>query len=276
MADQAAATQWQWTAESAPKVTYSLVPGDASDWEDDEQSGLAVLDLGLGAASAGALGATKIRARRAGSNRDWEAHELDFQFIYVLAGSLEVETEDGERITLEAGDATYRPRGTRHIENWSSDFEAIQLTSPASFTSTEAAITNADSSRPTYAFDRPDAYEAGKGLRSFMRYRDLNTTEPSGGRIHLHTVGALAPQEHGTGFHYHTMAQIFIVLSGSAYIEVEGQPKHRLKVGDAMCVGAGPGMRHNVSEIDEEYAVIEACIPAEYDTIPTDAPDPVG
>ena len=40
-----------------------------------------------------------------------------------------------------------------------------------------------------------------------------------------------------------------------------------------MCVGRGPHMRHNVTNFSGDYAVLEMCVPAEYDTIAVDAPE---
>jgi hypothetical protein len=39
-----------------------------------------------------------------------------------------------------------------------------------------------------------------------------------------------------------------------------------------MCVGYGKGMRHNVAPFSGDYAVLEMCVPAVYETIPVDAP----
>jgi hypothetical protein len=69
------------------------------------------------------------------------------------------------------------------------------------------------------------------------------------------------------------MAQWFWILGGSAVIRVEDMPEWELVEGDAMCIGYGERMRHNVAPLTGDYAVLEMCVPAEYDTIAVPPPE---
>ena len=68
----------------------------------------------------------------------------------------------------------------------------------------------------------------------------------------------------GTGWHNHTMSQLFVVLSGWANIAVGGRGERVMRAGDAMCLRAG--MRHDVPAYSADYTVLEMCIPADYET----------
>jgi mannose-6-phosphate isomerase-like protein (cupin superfamily) len=125
---------------------------------------------------------------------------------------------------------------------------------------------------PIYTHDGDDQYRRGDGPRAFFLYRDLATRGSTGDRIHFHIVRATEAGL-GTGWHYHTMSQWFMVIGGHADISVEDHPKQPLGRGDAMCIGSGPQMRHNVTDFSSDYLVLEMCIPADYDTIAVDRPE---
>ena len=116
------------------------------------------------------------------------------------------------------------------------------------------------------------------GLRDFFLYRDLETRAATDGRLHIHVVRATEAGP-GTGWHYHTMAQWFMVIGGSAVIRVEDQPRQELGWGDSMCIGRGPRMRHEIADHSADYLVLEVCVPAAYSTVAVDEPagaDPRG
>jgi mannose-6-phosphate isomerase-like protein (cupin superfamily) len=118
--------------------------------------------------------------------------------------------------------------------------------------------------------DEPSAYVAGQGPRRYFAYRDLGVAGATDRRIHIHVVRAIEVPPGGTGWHMHTMGQLFVVLSGSGVIKVNSPEAIAIKAGDSMCIGAG--MKHDVSSFSADYAVIEVCLPADYDTM--DAPAP--
>jgi mannose-6-phosphate isomerase-like protein (cupin superfamily) len=113
--------------------------------------------------------------------------------------------------------------------------------------------------------DGEDAYVQGEGPRAYFRYRDLGVAEATGRRIHIHLVRSTKAISGGTGWHSHSMGQLFYVLRGWADLAVERQPWVKMVAGDAMCIAKG--MKHNVPGFSEDYLVLEMCIPADYDTV---------
>jgi quercetin dioxygenase-like cupin family protein len=271
-----------WTAEDPVRIGYAWTPKDGGTWEPNADDGFEHRDLGVGAASSGALGVHHVRRPSAGAAPDeaWRVHDVDFDFLYVLEGSVRLADEDGTDTVLERGTTiTIPPRARHRLTELSADFEAIHITSPASFTT--AADADALPSRPPAAEaarapvisrDVPENYAKGAGPREFFLYRDLGTRGPTEERIHIHVVRATEPGA-GTGWHYHTMAQWFLIVGGTSNIGVEDHALQPLQVGDAMCVGFGPQMRHNVAPFSGDYAVLEMCVPAQYETIATDPPE---
>jgi mannose-6-phosphate isomerase-like protein (cupin superfamily) len=124
---------------------------------------------------------------------------------------------------------------------------------------------------PVLTHDRPESYKQGDGPRKYFQYRDLGIAEATGGRIHIHIIRATGPaQPGGTGWHRHTMCQLFYIFTGSAVLEVEPHDAVRMHAGDAMCISAGT--RHNVPDFSSDYSLLEVCSPADYDTVDSDAP----
>jgi quercetin dioxygenase-like cupin family protein len=279
-------TKWLtgWTAREPLQIDYIDVPAGSGTWEKGLRPHLEYRDLGLAAATGGRMASQHIRATgRAGEMRDdWHYHDLDFQFFYVLRGSITIETEHGDVVVLGPGASGYQPPLYRHREyDFTEDYEVVAIYAPATFETVhgfdaplpERATGLAADRRPVYTHDTDDAYEMGAGPRKFFKYRDLGTREPTDGRIHIHVVRATGQPGEGTGWHYHTMAQWFMILDGFSDIRVEDRPRQRLRAGDTMCIGAGPEMRHNVAPYSGDYAVLEMCVPAEYETIAVEAPD---
>ena len=276
------ATEWitGWTLKSPPRIDYSFV--DASgEWGQGRWAGTEAYDLGLTVASHGKMSARHVRMARTqpAASTDWEALDADFHFLYVLKGSAKIEDAAGERVTLEPGATTCLPAFFRHrLLDVSPDFEMLEVLSPA----VPAVVKGKDTAlperarrftglRPEFRFETADCYQQGAGPRRFFRYRDLNTRGPTEGRIHIHAIQAVEPMDGGTGWHKHTMSQLFWVTRGKAGFTIEGHGEVRQVVaGDAVCVAAG--MRHNVPTFDLDYELIEMCIPADYDTIDTEPP----
>jgi len=68
------------------------------------------------------------------------------------------------------------------------------------------------------------------------------------------------------------MAQWFMIVGGDSWIRVEDRPAQHLDYLDTMCIGSGPEMRHNVAPFSGDYAVLEMCVPAVYDTVAVEPP----
>lgn len=273
-----------WTAEEPLQIGYTDVPHDGGSWRQGLRPYLEYRDLGLDEATGGKMGVQHIRStgKPGEMGSDWHCHDADFQCFYVLKGSITIETSDGARHELHAGDCGYHPPLYFHREyDMSEDYEVVEITAPAN----PDTITGLDSPlperareldpdrAPVYTFERPESYEMGAGPRKYFRYRDLGVREPTDGRIHIHIVRATGQPGEGTGWHYHSMAQWFMILGGSSDIRVETRARQHLVPGDTMCIGAGPQMRHNVAPFSGDYAVLEMCVPSEYETIAVDVPE---
>jgi hypothetical protein len=253
-----------WTADAPAEIGYAWAARGDGEFTDLHGDGLLYRDLGLGAASDGALTVHHIKLADAQAATEWRTAEADMDFLYLLAGSATVEDSHGGGGRFEAGGCAVLGAVTRfRLGGVSDDFEAIRIT---------AGYGEESSFAPVYTHETPDQYVKGNGPRAFFSYRDLGTRGPTGGRIHVHIVRASEPGP-GTDWHYHSMAQWFMVIGGTSTIRVEGRPAQPLELLDAMCVGRGPQMRHNVTKFSGDYAVLEMCIPAEYETIAVDAPE---
>jgi uncharacterized cupin superfamily protein len=267
---------WQtgWTPEVPPEIGYVSVPADSGAWLSGLWPGYEYRDLGLAGVSKGVFGAAHVRTAAGVSATGRHCHDADFEFFYVLQGSLTIETEAGERVTLGPGATGCHPRLYGHDEvEASDDLEYVRITSPAEpRTLAGRGKSSAGESKAVYTHDTPDSYVVGNGPRKFFRYRDLGTRDFTDGRIHIHVVRAGAPAA-GTGWHYHSMAQWFMILGGSSVIRVEDQSKVTLGPVDAMCLGRGPHMRHNVAPFSGDYAVLEMCVPSEYETVAVPPPE---
>jgi quercetin dioxygenase-like cupin family protein len=244
--------------------------------------GLKSRDLLLHEASNGQMGSLHIAAEREGEAPFWVAPEGSvFAFLYVLSGTLILQTGDGGAVTLRKGDSVSQDVLTQgQIARWSADFTGIEITAPARNSTVEtvellklgpkARETRADALETRISRDRPGSF-VPHGLRKFMAYRDLGTLDETDRRIHIHVVRAIDTPTGGTGWHVHSMSQIFYVLRGWVDIAVDEQGVKRMVAGDAMCIANG--MRHNVFRFSPDYDVLEMCLPGDYSTVPTPTPE---
>lgn len=255
---------WAWTAEAPMAVRYSFVPDGAGVWRPTTLPWFEARSLGMGEASGNAMAVSEQRPLpHAGGT--WHSHDAPFRLRIVTAGTLDVDIGEGTR-TLRRWDAVYQPPGAAHRDvAWSPDLRLIEFLVPGD------AICSAGPGQAGGWISReePGAYRIGDGPRAYFGYRDLGTAAETGRRLHLHIVKATKPMPGGTGWHHHSMGQIFVVLNGWATLAVETHMPVTMRAGDAMCIGAG--MRHDVPAFAGDYVVLELCIPADYET-EADAP----
>lgn len=269
-----------WSAARPMTIDYSF-SGASSVWRKAPRGNFECRDLGLAEASRGSMAAQHRRAigKQGAAHGEWQCHDMDFQFFYVFKGSLTIENELSGRHKLGAGGVGLHGRFLRYAEiEVSDDFEIIEIGAPAN----AATILGRDAPPPPhgtpiaaarraqYLHETPKSYAVGAGPRRYFAYRDLGTADFTRRRIHIHVVKALDPMPGGTGWHNHTMSQLFVVLQGWAKVAVEGRSERTMNAGDAMCLRAG--MRHDVPAYSADYKVLEMCIPADYDTTATEAP----
>lgn len=281
-------TKWLsgWTADDPPQIGYVSVGKDEGTWT-TRAPGLEIRDLGLGAASDQKISCQHLRAtgETVTGGADWHCYDLDFELFFLLKGTLKMESQEGEVTEFGPGGAGYHPGFYWHRQlETSSDAEVIRITSPAMgerFSGRDSqlpsrAATLDPSRKAVYTHDVDENYELGAGPRKFFRYRDLGTRIPTEERIRLRVVRAAEPGA-GTGWHYHSTAQWFMVIGGESWIRVEDNPTKHMTFGDSMCIGSGPRQRHNVAPFSGDYAVLEMCVPAgEYETNAVPAPEGAG
>lgn len=266
---------------ASARIDYALALISKPEWQPSALPDLHQRDLGLGKASDKKMTSHHLKAIRTAKAAAWPmANDQAFYFIYVLKGTIEFAFPEGERLALGKLDSAHGRKLARSSSvSFSEDFEALDITvplanlqdGPAPIDRLLSGLRESLGDRLTISRHGPDSFVVGEGgPRSFFAYRDLNTIKDSDRRIHLHVIKGARQMPGGTGWHYHSMSQIFVVVSGGCQIGVEGQGEMELVTGDAMCIGAG--LRHNVSAFTDDYACIELCIPADYTTIPTAPP----
>ena len=93
-------------------------------------------ELGVGSATAGAIGMRHLRSTEAfdrATGRHW--HDMDVHVVYVLTGDItyRFDGQDGE-VTVRAGDCITQPAGVPHdVIGRSSDLELLEITLPQRF-----------------------------------------------------------------------------------------------------------------------------------------------
>jgi uncharacterized cupin superfamily protein len=262
-------------------MEYSLSRLADAKWAPAAHRGLKMRDFHLARASGSQMGSIHIAADRAGDAPLWASQNCPFEFLYLMSGSLTITTRGGTAITLNKGDCALQDVLWQDGPvRWSADFQAIEITAPArGSTVTPADLlklsrksAKGESQLETCVNrDVAENYVAGQGPRRFMVYRDLGTMAETDRRIHIHLVRAVDTPPGGTGWHVHSMSQIFYVVRGWVDIAVDGAGASRMEVGDAMCIGKG--MRHDVPSFSHDYDVLEMCLPGDYSTVATPAPE---
>lgn len=237
-------------------------------WRPDPATGLQFRDLSLAQASDDAFIGRHLRTGGVAVETDaLIAAETVFAFIFVLTGNVTLREAGKQPQLLRALDSATRVGPGGHVAfALSHDAEIIEMKASAA----GATLFGSGSGQWIASRETESDYLQGRGPRAYFRYRDLGVAEATGKRIHIHVVRSTKAPDGGTGWHSHTMGQLFYVLRGWADLAVERQPSLRMLAGDAMCIS--PSMKHNVPGFTQDYLVLEMCIPADYDTV--DAPGP--
>lgn len=110
---------------------------EGADWTPGLREIFEYRDLGVKDATNGDFVAHVIRhngKETADAVQQWHIHECDFQLVYVLNGWATFEYEgEGER-TIRRGDTVLQKPFIKHREiACSSDFEVLEIVSPANF-----------------------------------------------------------------------------------------------------------------------------------------------
>jgi len=130
------------------------------------------------------------------------------------------------------------------------------------------------SAKKGYKFSASHAKDAkfkSGGLRDCFEYRDLGIAEATGGRAMAHVIRAKHGEEGGFGWHKHVLDfQMYYVLKGWIEFDYEGVGRVRSEAGS--CVHQPPGIRHAEVGCSDDLELIEITLPAEFETVETDAP----
>ncbi len=260
------------TAFSSIVDRFGYSPIGPAIWRKDTASQLQMRSLSLDQASQYKLVSRHLKA--AGVSTQTQAlgdAKSTFAFLFVLSGQV-VMHETGKQARTFNGYGSACRFGQGQTVNWSlsHDAEVIEIVA------TSAGSADLGMSQPAQGAwhvcdDHESDYVMGEGPRKFFKYRDLGVAAATNRRIHIHVVRATQAVNGGTGWHSHSMGQLFYVLRGWADLAVQNQPWVRMHSGDAMCIS--PRMSHNVPGFTDDYLVLEMCIPADYDTVDAPAED---
>lgn len=253
--------------KDAIPIEFALAPANSGIWSTADEPQFDARDLGFGKGSNGVMTAHRFRVS-AGvdtTNAPRRLSDRAFTFAIVLVGEAKLEL-DGKTHDLSVLDAFYLPKGTSYRLLPSSDFEAVFIRAGKN----QAAKVASAGSRPVVYKEALEAYTVAAGPRDFFTYRNLDIAKITDGRMHIHVIRAAKQREGGTGWHTHSMSQWFMVLRGTGAISVVGGGNVYLHAGDAMTIGKR--IVHNQTAYSEDYIEIEVCIPADYDTVPDNAP----
>jgi hypothetical protein len=238
-------------------------------WRSDKVTGLEFRDLSLGQSSDDALLGRHLRTGGVAlGTSELVTPDTAFAFIFVLTGTVTLQELGKDKVVLRALDSATRiGSGSQLLLSFSHDAQVIEMKASKA----DESLFGVGDGTWIVSAETDDAYLQGDGPRAFFRYRDLGVAKASGRRVHIHVVRSTkASSSGGTGWHSHSMGQLFYVLRGWADLTVERQPSLRMFAGDAMCIS--PRMKHNVTEFTADYLVLEMCIPADYDTVDAEAP----
>jgi quercetin dioxygenase-like cupin family protein len=260
------------SAEALAAVGYRTVADGDGEWNGLPYGTFEIRSLGLSEAAGPALAAYALRGAP-DRDPDWGTCESELEVVYVRNGTLTIEHRDGAGHELGTGDAIARRRGAvSRIVASDDDFEGVWLAADGDAGWDPAQWP--DGIR--YSLESPEAHVQGEGPRPEVIYRDLGIAAATNGAYRLQVVTAPEPQRGMSIWHFHDMAQWFVVLGGWARIEVNGQEPVEVHPGDALCIGAGEAMRHNVADIGEGFRILELCTPADYQTWPGEPPADAG
>ena len=273
-----------WKHKGPLPLSFSFMPRTGGVWRHSRRSGLEYRDVGVTAASKGTMSQRHIRAAwgRAGSRDSYISDDVEFYYLHVMEGSVRLETSTGDAVLLGPGDTVVMPpfNFNPRVFEYTGDFEAMEFTTQGALDCIETSERRAGREPGPIATEgtiitreRPDSYLPGDGPRKFFSYRDLGAAKSTGGLIHIHVVGIVNGEDvppAGTGWHTHSMDQVFFPFVGYLQIAVEGFGQVKMRRGDVMMIPAG--LRHLVDAFTPDYYTTEICIPNDYLTSATPAP----
>ncbi len=117
-----------------------------------------------------------------------------------------------------------------------------------------------------------DAHYEERGLRSCFEYRDLGISKATKGKVLAHVIRAKPGAHGGFGWHKHNLDfQMYYVLRGWVKFHYEGVGEVIAEAGS--CVHQPPGIRHAELDHSDDLELIEITLPADFETVETEAPE---
>ena len=247
-------------------------------------------DLGIEKATGGNVQAHVIRAvEPCPGPLGYHYHDLQFQMVYVLRGSIRSRFEGVGEITFNAHDCWYQQPGIRHeVTDYSDDFMVLEINIPGNFATVNVDPASgaqtvyedgggnggAEPSGPTLhkgpfhaAIHSEESWS--KGLRPYLEYRELGIEKATKGQVQAHAIRAIKPCKGPLGYHYHDLEfQMNYLLRGSTRVEFEGVGEIEFNAHDSWY--QKPGIQHEVLHYSDDFTVLEMNIPAEFPTIDVD------
>lgn len=249
-----------WPREGGIRLRPGAVAARDAEWVAWPGTGLEGRDLGLAEVSGGVLAGQHVRASGVpGGEGDWHCYDLDFEFVYVLAGSLELETRDGEQHLLVAGSSFAHTAFLWHRDlQRSADLEVVRLTVPTAeqrFEGLDAVLparSASGSSAAAYSSvgEGSTPLSAAEPVSAAWAERDLRTGGLSEDRIRLRVLDIRVG-----GVDQLPASQWLYVLGGTAE-PLADTAIAPLAAGDSLTTeprsGAGPGLY----EFSPDFAVL--------------------
>jgi hypothetical protein len=261
-------TDWTeaWTLARPFTMTVVDAPLPEARWVPGSREYIRCRDLALGEASGGRINVQHQRVVDASAPlaADWHVHDLDFQLLFVLRGTLRLETETGDVALLEPGDAACMPGLHRHKQELSTDMEVVEIISPGVLTT----ISGWDAELPgrVAGFD-PErritfSREGDEGWRPVegtgFRVRDLGAAAATWGVVELELV-RFADAGHGGALRsvFPTDADWMLVTDGSAHTLSSDGRSRQLGTMDAVCLIG----RTEVSPRSNNFTMLQMRLP---------------
>ena len=120
----------------ATRQRFAFSHPDPKDFAEGLRSYARYRDLGFAAATGGAAVAHVIKFVPPCTDevRHWHTHDVEFQMVYVLKGSITTEMEGHKPEIMRTGSAWIQPPKIRHrVIDYSDDCEALEIVLPADF-----------------------------------------------------------------------------------------------------------------------------------------------
>ncbi|MCY3980701.1 MAG: cupin domain-containing protein [Alphaproteobacteria bacterium] len=109
------------------------------------------------------------------------------------------------------------------------------------------------------------------GRRDFFKYRDLNVSEASLGRMRAQTMTAIRGMTEPTGWHYHECEGQFIYML-KGWVDLEFETGETLRVSEGESLFIPGGLQHNEIATSDDLKILEVSVPADMGTVPCDPP----